>query len=39
MYEKKNKLSQPAPILIKISERLSHAVYRNNINEKCLIFL
>ena len=39
MYEKKNKLSQPAPILIKISARLSHAVYRNNINEKCVTFL
>ena len=34
MYEKKNKLSKAAPILIKISARLSRAVYRNNINEK-----
>ena len=39
MYEKKNKLSQPAPILIKISARLSHAVCSNNINEKCVFFL
>ena len=39
MYEKKNKLSQPTPILIKISARLSDAVYRNNTNEKCVIFL
>ena len=39
MYNKKNKLSQPAPILIKISPRLSRAVYRNNVNEKCVIFL
>ena len=39
LYEKKNKLSQPSPILIKISARLSHAFYRNNINEKCAIFL
>ena len=39
MYEKKNKLSQPVPILIEISARLSAAVYRNNINEKCVTFL
>ena len=39
MYEKKNKLSQPTAILIEISVRLSDAVYRNNINEKCVIFL
>ena len=39
MYEKKNKLSQSAPILIEISARLLDAVYRNNINEKCAIFL
>ena len=39
MYEKENKLSQPAPILIKIRARLSRALYRNNIIEKCLIFL
>ena len=37
MYEKKNKLSQPTPILIEISVRLSGAVYRN-VNEKCAIF-
>ena len=29
MCEKKNKLSQPAPILDKISVRLSNAVYDN----------
>ena len=29
MYEKKNKLSQPAPILDEISARLSDAVHRN----------
>ena len=39
MYEKKSNLSQPHPILIKISARLLHAVYRNNINEKLVIFL
>ena len=39
MYEKENKLSQPAPILIKISAPLSRAIYRNNIIEKCVIFL
>ena len=39
MYEKKNKLSQPVPILMKISARLLHAVYRNNINEKYVFFL
>ena len=39
MNEKKNKLSQPTPILIKISARLLHAVYRNNINEKYVMFL
>ena len=39
MYKKKNKLSQPAPIFIKIIVRLSHAFYRNNINEKSIIFL
>ena len=39
MYEKKNKLSQPAPILIKISARLSHAVYRSKINEHSLLCL
>ena len=39
MYEKENKLSQPAPILIKISAQLSDAVYRKNINEKRVIFL
>ena len=39
MYEKKTKLSQPAPFFIKISVRLSHAFYRNNINEKCVIFI
>ena len=33
MYEKKNKLSKPVPILIEISVRLLDAVYRN-INEK-----
>ena len=33
MYEKKNKLSKPAPILLEISFRLLDAVYRN-INEK-----
>ena len=38
MYEKKNKLSQPASILDVISVRLSDDVYRN-INEKCAIFL
>ena len=32
--EKKNKLSQQAPILTEISLRLSDAFYRNNINEK-----
>ena len=39
MYEKENKLSQPDPILIKISAPLSRAIYRNNIIEKCVIFL
>ena len=34
MCEKKNKLSQPAPIQDEISVRLSNAVY-GNINEKC----
>ena len=38
MYEKKNNLSQP-PILIEISARLLDAIYRNNINEKCVISL
>ena len=38
MDEKKSKLSQPPPVLIKISARLSHSIYRNNINEKCAIF-
>ena len=38
MYDKKSKLSQP-PILIEISARLLDAIYRNNINEKCVIFL
>ena len=38
MYEKQNKLSQPAPILIKINIRLTDAVYCD-INEKCAIFL
>ena len=38
MYEKKNKFSQPAPILDEISVRLSDAVY-GIINEKCTIFL
>ena len=33
MYKKKNRFSQPVPILDKISLRLSDAVYRN-INEK-----
>ena len=37
MYEKKNKLTQPAPILIEISARLSDAVHRN-MNEKGAIF-
>ena len=39
MYEKKSKLSQPPPVLIKISARLSHSIYRKNINEKFAIFL
>ena len=39
MYEKENKLSQPALISIKISTWLSRVVYCNNINEKCAIFL
>ena len=38
MYEKKNKFSQPAPILDEISVRLSDADY-GIINEKCTIFL
>ena len=38
MYEKKNKLSKPVPILIEISVRLLDAVYRN-IAEKLAIFL
>lgn len=37
MYEKKSKLSKPAPIL-KISLRLLDPVH-GNINEKCTIFL
>ena len=36
MYEKKNKLSQPASILDVISVRLSDDIYRN-INEKCFL--
>ena len=39
MYEKKNKLSQLSAILIEISAQLLDAVYCNNINEKCVIFL
>ena len=38
MYEKKNKLRQPAPILDKISACLSDAVHPN-INAKCDTFL
>ena len=38
LYKKKNKLSEPTNILIEISFWLSDAVYRNNINEKCVIF-
>ena len=38
MLEKKNKLSQPTTVLIKISDRLSDAVYRY-VNKKCAVFL
>ena len=37
MYERKNELSKPAPILEEISFRLLDAVHRN-IDEKCFIF-
>ena len=38
MYEKKNKLSEPASFLDEISVRLLRAVHRN-INQKCAIFI
>ena len=38
MYEKKNELSQPVPILSGIIVRLLDALYRNNINEKTLFW-
>ena len=38
MYGKKNKLSQPAPILDKISVRLPNAVYGNIMKKASFFF-